>query len=73
MIEFSLAAEGFSETASGSRLRLGTPYGGAETTPQVSHQMRRPFWFDGLGGFEVEIFLLWKLSKFYVVFWMMAI
>jgi XTP/dITP diphosphohydrolase len=26
----------FSETTSGSRLRLGTPYGGAETTPQVS-------------------------------------
>ena len=26
----------FSETTTGSRLRLGTPYGGAETTPQVS-------------------------------------
>jgi len=26
---------GFSEKTSGSRLRLGTPYGGAVTTPQV--------------------------------------
>jgi hypothetical protein len=41
MIEFSFQMEEFSETASGSRLRLGTPYCGAETTPQVSQQKRR--------------------------------